>query len=128
MPVCIAGMHRSGTSMVTRLLHLCGLYLGEKCDLLQPTPENMDGFWENRRFLEVNELIIEQLGASWDYPPPIADRQAEVGRFALPRALAQPIVREFVDREPSGWKDPRNSLTISFWRDVFPELKVVVCL
>ena len=26
--ICIAGAHRSGTSMVTRLLHCCGLELG----------------------------------------------------------------------------------------------------
>jgi hypothetical protein len=28
--ICIAGAHRSGTSMLTRLLHACGLYLGKK--------------------------------------------------------------------------------------------------
>ena len=27
-PISIVGMHRSGTSMVARLLNLCGLYLG----------------------------------------------------------------------------------------------------
>lgn len=34
MPVCILGMHRSGTSMVARLLHHCGLALGEPDALL----------------------------------------------------------------------------------------------
>ena len=29
MPVAIAGMHRAGTSMVARVLRLCGLDLGE---------------------------------------------------------------------------------------------------
>ena len=33
MTICIAGMHRSGTSMITRLLNLCGLYLGPKTEL-----------------------------------------------------------------------------------------------
>jgi SAM-dependent methyltransferase len=32
------------------------------------------------------------------------------------------------DRAPWGWKDPRNSLTVPFWRQLIPGLKVVVCL
>jgi hypothetical protein len=43
MPVCIAGMHCSGTSMVARLLNLCGLYLGPEGELLPSTPDSPGG-------------------------------------------------------------------------------------
>ena len=33
MPICIAGMHRAGTSMVARLLEGCGLDLGGPPDV-----------------------------------------------------------------------------------------------
>ena len=45
-PICIAGAHRSGTSMVMRLLHECGLYLGAESDLMPAQADNPDGFWE----------------------------------------------------------------------------------
>jgi hypothetical protein len=53
MPVCIAGMHRSGTSMVTRLLHMCGLFLGSEDDLYPQAPDNLEGFWEDTHFVRV---------------------------------------------------------------------------
>ena len=35
---------------------------------------------------------------------------------------------EFTANEPWGWKDPRSCLTLPFWRDLRPDLKVIVCL
>ena len=29
---------------------------------------------------------------------------------------------------PWGWKDPRTSLTLPFWTDLFPNLKIIVCV
>jgi hypothetical protein len=70
MPVCILGMHRSGTSMITRLLNLCGLYLGREEAMLPPSPEdNPDGYWENQSITDLNEEILASLGGSWSRPP-----------------------------------------------------------
>lgn len=44
MRICIGEMYRSGTSMVTRLLHLCGLYLGQEHDLMFPASDDRNGF------------------------------------------------------------------------------------
>jgi len=71
MPVCIAGMHRSGTSMVARLLYLCGLYLGPESELLPPRPDNEEGYWENFYFVKLNEEILARLNGGWDWPPPL---------------------------------------------------------
>ncbi len=127
MPVCIAGMARSGTSLCTRMLNLCGVYLGEEADLLPPAPDNPDGFWENIRFVSVNEELLSMYGGAWDCPPtiPLDDRSEQ---FARLRAKAEATLETFADREPWGWKDPRNSLTLPFWRRYFPETNVVICL
>ena len=45
--ICISGMHRSGTSMITKLLVECGLYTGPKHKLIPPQHDNPMGFWEN---------------------------------------------------------------------------------
>ncbi|MDP9364577.1 MAG: sulfotransferase [Chloroflexota bacterium] len=125
MPICIAGMHRSGTSMVTKFLHQCGLYLGPDDDLMPPAEENPEGFWENLNFVEINEEILNQLGGGWDCPPPEPDDWTG-GRLAPLVRRADAILGHFEGREPWGWKDPRSSLTIPFWKALLPDLRVVV--
>src|SRR4051812_23597880 len=105
MPVCIAGMGRSGTSMCARLLHVCGLYLGQDRDLLPPAPDNPDGFWENLKFLEFNDQLLNELGGAWDSPPLAVERWHEAERLARFRAKAGILLQEFSGHDPWGWKD-----------------------
>jgi len=126
MAVCIAGMHRSGTSMVARALNVCGLYLGPKDELMEPGIDNPDGFWENLRFVEVNDAVLNQLGGGWDWPSWKLDWADE--KLAYSRSQARQLVKAFDDFEPWGWKDPRNSLTLPFWRDVVRDMRVVISL
>jgi GT2 family glycosyltransferase len=128
MPICITGMHRSGTSMVARLLHLCGLYLGQDDDLIPPKPANPDGFWENVKFVDLNDAILSELGGGWDYPPSMPNGWNEEERFLRLKAKAEITLQEFFNHEPWGWKDPRNSLTLPFWMSFIPQMKVVICL
>jgi GT2 family glycosyltransferase len=113
--------------MVTKLLHLCGLYLGQEGDLMPSTPDNPDGFWENVKFVELNEKILSELGGGWDFPPSMPDRWDEE-RFLHLKARAEVLLREFSDHEPWGWKDPRNNLTLPFWLGFFPKMKIIICL
>jgi hypothetical protein len=129
MPLCIAGMHRSGTSMITNILHCCGLDLGPQDDLLPPAADNPDGFWENRSFLKLNDSILEDLGGAWDRPP----RPGPAGWENRPtlrrlRNQAVRLAQRFRGREPWGWKDPRNCLTLPLWRSVLPQMKVLICV
>jgi len=135
MPVCITGMHRSGTSLVTNLLRLCGLYLGKEADLLPATVDNQAGYWESRSIMLLNDAILRQLGGAWDSPPPLGVSWAHESRFRSLRQQAETLLREFTGREPWGWKDPRNCLTLPFWQDLDriktprgSKLRVVLCL
>jgi hypothetical protein len=125
MPVCIAGMHRSGTSMVAKLLHESGLYLGPESDLIPPGPGNPEGFWENRRFVQINARILKVLRGAWDYPPPIPEDWSTAS-LASQRAKAELVLADFAGREPWGWKDPRNCLTLPFWQLLLDSTKVVL--
>jgi uncharacterized coiled-coil protein SlyX len=128
MPVAIAGMHRSGTSMVTRLLNLCGLDLGPTEQLMQPAPDNPEGFWESMPFVRINEELLQSLNGAWDWPPEELRDWAAADELAAYRERAANFPSEFGFTEPWGWKDPRNSLTLGFWQTVWPELRVVVCV
>jgi GT2 family glycosyltransferase/glycosyltransferase involved in cell wall biosynthesis len=123
--VCIAGAHRSGTSMLTRLLHVCGLDLGPETDLMPARPDNPDGFWENLRFVSLNDELLGELGGAWDLPP---RRDEDFGDPCLEplRVKARLLVGGFDRGSAWGWKDPRNSLTLPFWKSILPGLKTVV--
>jgi hypothetical protein len=127
LAICVAGMHRSGTSMVARILFECGVYLGEPTELLPPGEGNVAGHFEHQEFVQLNDEVLATLGGAWDVVPP---------RYAVwrPRRLgplrqrAAALVARMRQRAPWGWKDPRTSLTLPFWLDVVPELMLVVCV
>jgi GT2 family glycosyltransferase/glycosyltransferase involved in cell wall biosynthesis len=123
--ICIAGAHRSGTSMLTRLLHTCGLYLGPKNELMPAQADNPDGFWEHLEFVALNDELLNELGGAWDLPPKADENSAHTQLDPL-RMKARLLIERFDFAGPWGWKDPRNSLTLPFWKDLLPALKTLV--
>jgi 4-hydroxyphenylpyruvate dioxygenase len=123
--ICIAGAHRSGTSMVTRLLHGCGLYLGPKEALMPPQADNPDGFWEHLGFVALNDELLEALGGAWDLPPKTNENLSDE-RLDPVRMKARLLIEGFESEQIWGWKDPRNSLTLPFWEDLLPGLKTLI--
>jgi hypothetical protein len=126
--ICIAGMHRSGTSMVAKLLHACELFLGPAEEFMQPSSDNPEGYWENLHFVNVNEGIMAQFGGWWGNPPSFPARWEFTPEVDSLFGEAQELVGRFSGHNCWGWKDPRNSLTLPFWRRLIPDLKVVVCV
>lgn len=126
MPVAIAGMHRAGTSMVARVLRLCGLDLGADEHFAPAAPDNTEGYWEDLRFVAWNDRILDVFKGAWDAVPSFP-----AGWTSDPRL--QPIRHEVgalaaTRSEPWGWKDPRTSLTAPFWSARLPGLRFVICV
>lgn len=120
--ICVAGMPRSGTSLVTQLLHRCGLSLGPAEQLMPASPNNTDGFWENLRFVRLNERLLKANGGTWFAPPSTLHATQKLTREG------QSIVAQFEGEEPWLWKDPRNAVTLPFWKTLLPSMKVLVCV
>lgn len=132
-PVVVIGMHRSGTSMLTRLLEELGLFVGWR----------KQADHESLFFLELNQWLLSQCGGAWDHPEAIRDleRIDEVRALVRDylgvslrsiRALSFLGGRRWLRHrdvaaldEPWGWKDPRSTFTLPFWLDLFPEAKVI---
>src|SRR6266576_201440 len=123
--LCIAGAHRSGTSMVTRLLHRCGLDLGPQAELMPARSDNPEGLWEHLHFVAINYEVLNQLGGAWDLPPPPGADFEDV-RLDPQRTKAQWNIAKFGSSAVWGWKDPRNCLTLRFWQQLLPKLKVLL--
>jgi len=102
--------------------------MGPETDLAASAPDNEEGFWEDRRFVALNQEILDRLGGGWDHPPRVEPGWEMRVDLSPVRARATSLLSTFSEREAWGWKDPRNSLTLPFWKSLVPELKVVLCL
>ena len=130
MPVVIVGSGRCGSSMITRMLALCGLNIGSRADMTnQPDCYNPTGYWENRAFYSIDEKILRHYGGNELVPPVLPTN------WQFDESL-EPIVSEAIlavqklssNSKDWGWKDPRSSLTLPFWQRIIPNLKVVICV
>ncbi len=127
--VCILGMHRSGTSLLARILNLLGVDLGPEAHLVSPAAANPKGFWEHRPIVKVNQAIFNRLKVKSYYSPEFTSQWEN--SFALDdlRAQALEIVKQdFENADLWGWKDPRTCLTLPFWQKLLPPMKYVFCL
>lgn len=132
-PVIILGMHRSGTTMVTRMLGASGLFIGRDRSVNQ----------EARFFQDVNRWLFNAAGGRWDHPGPVGELLADAGFRRVTRDHLRDLLKSrlFVSylgwpgyigyrksqeiTRPWGWKDPRNTYTLPMWLDLFPDALVL---
>jgi hypothetical protein len=127
--VIILGMHRSGTSAVTRAVSLLGLSMCRPEHLLRGHAGNERGHWECAPLVTENEHLLEALASRWWCPP---DGSAEVAAFAEDPTRVATARAAFTASHPSDpwvWKDPRTSLLVPFWRRALPvePVAILVC-
>lgn len=126
---CVLGMHRSGTSVVSRLLGLLGADLGPDGSALDPNSDNPKGFWEHRSIVALNDDILSRFNGAWDRPPDFPDGWANLPALADLRQRARALIQSDFGRSPWwAWKDPRTCLTIPFWQQLLPPVDYVLCL
>lgn len=129
-PVVILGMHRSGTTMISKLLEDLGLFMGAEKEI------NNEALF----FWEINNWIFELHTATAEKPYNM--------RYTNPacRKVIQESLAYFVHSArkkkylgslngqynslrdldiPWGWKDPKNTFVLDFWKSLFPEPKII---
>ena len=115
----IGGMHRSGTSLVGNWLARCGLHLGD--ELIPADFSNPAGHFEDRGFVQLHRAILADNGLDH-----LVVRQPSLAISAEHRADAENMITARQGFTQWGWKDPRTALLLGFWRDLRPDLKVLV--
>ena len=126
--ICVIGMHRSGTSMVTQLLHQAGLFLGSADQLLGANSGNQDGHFEHLGFFKVNKALSRQLGGSWEFRPELEPGWETQASLAELRSSARSVLETFSGRSPWGWKELRTTILLPFRRSMIPNLRFVICV
>lgn len=129
-PFVIVGMHRSGTSLVSRILDRSGVFMG--LDLQEDH--------ESKFFIKLNKWIYENAGADWarpmalqelmDYEP--AKKKVEeyvksrVSSKSSKKYSGKRLKKGLFDLDSKwGWKDPRNGPTLPIWKEIWPEMKII---
>jgi hypothetical protein len=127
--VVVAGMHRSGTSMVARSLARAGLAMGDE---FHPTDGyNPLGYYEDRAFMALGRRMAcaacdPSEPGHHDWGVTISERldRRRLDRF---RERAAELVAERRARgRPWGFKDPRSTLFLGFWGESVPEARFVL--
>ena len=114
-------MPHSGIVLVSRLLAGIGLDLGPTSEEL-PTPNG------GGRFTRLNDEILRAADAAWNSPPPRDGGWLHSSQLEPVRRTALDLPGLLGLSEPWGWADPRNSLTLPFWQELFPDLGLIVCV
>jgi hypothetical protein len=131
-PVIILGMHRSGTSMIARVIERLGVFLGAKKDINH----------ESVFFRDLDNWMMREAYAYWDNPfnfrfindtykrgvLRVIERQfssflKRSKYLGYKKALRYKNIKD-IDF-PWGWKDPRSTFTVEIWKEIFPRAKLV---
>jgi hypothetical protein len=133
-PVIIIGMHRSGTSMLTKFIEESGIFIGKK-NKMGP---NKEAFF----FQRINEWMLFQKGASWDNIDNLKfhseftnDNLIKVVKDRLQSIIHTRNYLHFRDIIFKGnlmecdlnwgWKDPKTTILLDVWSKIFPDAKIV---
>ncbi|PCJ54498.1 MAG: hypothetical protein COA70_05070 [Planctomycetota bacterium] len=129
--VPVLGMHRSGTSMVSRVLEAGGVAFGVGEDLAGPAADNQHGYWENLEIRQINEELLRRLGGDWRNPPGINNQALGGLEVEDLRVQATTCLEKLASTSKPCWsmKDPRMSLVLPFWQSLLRSpVRAVLCL
>lgn|GEM_PF-796042 len=120
--ILVVGMHRSGTSAITRTISLMGAAL--PADLIPPGPiENPRGFWESASVIENHDRFLAQAGSRWDDPLPIAEHWFVSPAAAACRDEIVAILHRQVGSAPCFViKDPRLCRLLPIWKSALDSM------
>jgi hypothetical protein len=112
----ILGMHRSGTSALTRVANLLGADLPK--NLMPPKAENESGFWESGDLMTIHDEALASAASRWD------DWQAIDGGWFCSAAaerfvarILQVLHQDFEKSHLFVIKDPRLCRLWPLWRE-----------
>jgi len=128
-PVIVIGMHRSGTSLMVKVLEKLGVFMGA----------DQEANGESLFFNLTNVWILRQAHTRWDNPKNFKYFSNEAKNILVP--LTKKRLTSFNNKKYFGkireqrsfsninflwgWKDPRNTFTLDVWKEIFGNMKII---
>jgi hypothetical protein len=122
--IVVLGMHRSGTSALTRTLNLMGAALPQ--NLLEgPKEFNEKGYFESRTLSPLNDIILAEFGSSWFDAGRIDLTSLDAANRAnLRMRISNAVAAEYRGAALFVLKDPRICRLVSLWRDALDSMAI----
>jgi glycosyltransferase involved in cell wall biosynthesis len=122
----VLGMHRSGTSALTRTLSLMGAALPE--NVMGAGPGNETGHWEPQRLVSLHDRMLAEAGSSWDDWREL-DLETSLTRKRLDHYKGE--IRRAIEEEYGAAplfviKDPRICRFVGLYVDILSTMGVAV--
>lgn len=119
-PVLITGMHNSGTSILTEIVHKCGVFMGK----------SMDHFESHFFSMFINDQIIMGGGSNWAKTPIMSQDEVKsyintAGEFAKNNWIVEYVQNGYDGVSKWGFKDPRICVLMPLYVEVFPDAKLI---
>lgn len=123
--IMVLGMHRSGTSALTRAISLLGAALPK--NMLGANPTNETGHWEPLRLLELHDRMLAEAGSRWDDWRPFDPNDLGAARLRFYKAeIARLIDEEFGTAPVFVLKEPRISRFVPLYAEILKRMNVDV--
>lgn len=117
MALVVLGMHRSGTSALTRVFSLLGAQLPET--LLGANESNPTGHWESDAVRAFNDAALDAAGTDWFDWLPVHEGWSRSIAYAGEVERGRGLLRAEYGQAPLFvLKDPRMCRLAGFWLDV----------
>ena len=115
MQIFVIGMHRSGTSVVSRLLNLMGVYFGSENVGLPQADDNAKGFWERKDVVSLNNKLLRENGHEWFKISSYNESNLEQRTVENFNTEARRIIANIDGFRPWFIKDSRLCFTLPLW-------------
>jgi len=124
--ILVLGMHRSGTSALTRIIGHLGATL--PLDPMPETADNPGGYWESRSIARFNNRLLESAGTRWNDDAPLpAAWFADPARAADREEGGALVDAAFGAAQLLAFKDPRLCRLLPFWKEVLADRGIEPC-
>lgn len=125
MQIAVLGMHRSGTSLLARLLNMMGAYFAPEGVGTGANQENPKGFWERKDIRSLNDFVLNSVNCDWDRVAGFHLDKLSQDTLEVFNAKASRIVLNMDAHRPWMIKEPRLCLLFPLWREL---LEMPVCV
>jgi hypothetical protein len=122
--IVVLGMHRSGTSVLTRALAALDIDLGNEF-IPNVSAENAKGFWEDAEINNLNIKLLQAINTDWFKLSPIRNNEL-FEKNNLRHEAIQLLEKKFSNRDLLAIKNPRFCILLPFWKSVFKEMNLKV--
>ena len=129
-PIIVAGMHRSGTSVLALVLEKMGVNIGE--GLIKADDQNPSGYGEDNSIVQINRSALQrttqkssQCWEDWGWTELQSALPTRHSDDTWISQACEYLEKRSNDNQYWGWKDPRNTLFLDDWIEIEPQSKMI---